>query len=123
MGVKTFSVILMFLFDDPYSDGEGLGPLNLIVMTLRILGGRVASAFEKKLHKFTAWMTYGADALQKRLLIAVLPQSCAACKKRMHSQSLTTQLPMIPAHYRTLPQLAFEDSSLAVGFEKNDEEH
>jgi len=56
-------------------------------------------------------------------LIAVLPQRCAACKKRMHSQSLKTQLPMIPAHYRTLPQLAFEDSSLAVGFEKNDEEH
>ena len=56
-------------------------------------------------------------------LIAVLPQSCAACKKRVQSQSLTTQLRMIPAHYRTLPQLAFEDSSLAVGFEKNDEEH
>ena len=56
-------------------------------------------------------------------LIAVLPQSCAACKKRMHSQSLKTQLRMIPAHYRTLPQLAFEDSSLAVGFEINDEEH
>ena len=56
-------------------------------------------------------------------LIAVLPQSCADCKKQMHSQSLKAQLPMIPAHYRTLPQLAFEDSSLAVGFEKNDEEH
>ena len=42
-------------------------------------------------------------------LIAVLPQSCAACKKRMHSQSLTTQRRMIPAHYRTLPQLSFED--------------
>ena len=55
-------------------------------------------------------------------LIAVLPQSCAACKKRVQSQSLTTQLRMIPAHYRTLPQEAFEDPSLAVGFEKNDEE-
>ena len=68
MGVKTFSVILMVLFDDPYSDSEGLGPLSFIVMTLRILGGRVASTFEKRLHKFTAWMTYGADALQKRRL-------------------------------------------------------
>ena len=68
MVVKTFSVILMVLFDDPYSDSEGLGPLSFIVMTLRILGGRVASTFEKRLHKFTAWMTYGADALQKRRL-------------------------------------------------------
>ena len=51
-------------------------------------------------------------------LIAVLPQSCAACKKRVQSQSLTTQLRLIPAHYRTLPQEAFEDPSLAVGFEK-----
>ena len=68
MGVKTFSVILMVLFDDPYSDSEGLGPLSFIVMTLRILGGRVASTFQKRLHKFTAWMTYGADALQKRRL-------------------------------------------------------
>ena len=68
MGVTTFGVLLMVLFDDPYSDGEGLGPLSFIVMTLRILGGRVASTFEKKLHKFTAWMTYGADALQKRRL-------------------------------------------------------
>ena len=66
MGVKTFSVILMVLFDDPYSDSEGIGPLSFIVMTLRILGGRVASTFEKRLHKFTAWMTYGADAQQKR---------------------------------------------------------
>jgi hypothetical protein len=56
-------------------------------------------------------------------LIAVLPQSCAARKKRMHSQSLKAQLRMIAAHYRTLPQLAFEDSSLAAGFEKNDQEH
>ena len=56
-------------------------------------------------------------------LIAVLPQSCAACKKRVQSQSLKTQLRMIPAHDRTLPQEAFEDPSLAVGFEKNDEEH
>ena len=51
-------------------------------------------------------------------LIAVLPQSCAACKKRVQSQSLKTQLRMIPAHDRTLPQEAFEDPSLAVGFEK-----
>jgi len=51
-------------------------------------------------------------------LIAVLPQSCAACKKRVHFQSLKTQLRMIPAHDRTLPQEAFEDSSLTVGFEK-----
>ena len=51
-------------------------------------------------------------------LIAVLPQICAACKQRVQSQSLTTQLRMIPAHDRTLPQEAFEDSSLAVGFEK-----
>ena len=51
-------------------------------------------------------------------LIAVLPQSCAACKKRMQSQSLTAQLRMSPAHDRTLPQEAFEDSSLTVGFEK-----
>ena len=68
MGVKTFGVLLMVLFDDRYSDGEDLGPLSFIVMTLRILGRRVASTFEKKLHKFTAWMTYGADALQKRRL-------------------------------------------------------
>ena len=69
MVVKTFSIILMVLFDDPYSDSEGLGPLSFIIMTLRILGGRVASTFEKKLHKFTAWMTYGADALQKHRLL------------------------------------------------------
>ena len=56
-------------------------------------------------------------------LIAVLPQSCAACKKRVQSQSLTTQLPMIPAPDRTLPQEAFEDPSLSVCFEINDEEH
>ena len=56
-------------------------------------------------------------------LIAVLPQSCAACKKRVQSRSLTAQLRMIPVHDRPLPQEAFEDSSLAVGFEKNDEEH
>ena len=56
-------------------------------------------------------------------LIAVLPQSCAACEKRVQSQSLKTQLHMIPVHYRLLPQLAFEESSLAVGFEKNNEEH
>jgi len=56
-------------------------------------------------------------------LIAVLPQSCAACKKRVQSQSLKAQLRMIPALDRTLPQEAFEDSSLSVGFEKNDEEH
>ena len=68
MVVKTFSVLLMVLFDDPYSDSKGLGPLSFIDMTLRILGGRVTSTFEKKLHKFTAWMTYGADALQKRRL-------------------------------------------------------
>ena len=68
MGVKIFSVILMVLFDDPYSDSEGLGPLSFIVMAPRILGGRVAPTFEKRLHKFTAWMTYGADALQKRRL-------------------------------------------------------
>ena len=49
-------------------------------------------------------------------LIAVLPQSCAACKKRVESQSLKAQLRMIPAHYRTLPQLAYEYSSLAVDF-------
>ena len=41
----------------------------------------------------------------------------------MHSQTLKTQLRMIPAHDRTLPQEAFEDPSLAVGFEINDEEH
>ena len=68
MGVTTFGVLLVVLLDDPYADGEGLGPLSFIVMTLRILGGRVASTFEKKLHKFTAWMTHGADALQKRRL-------------------------------------------------------
>ena len=45
-------------------------------------------------------------------LIAVLPQGCAACKKRMHSQSLKTQFRMIPTHDRTLQQEAFEDSSL-----------
>jgi hypothetical protein len=56
-------------------------------------------------------------------LIAVLPQSCAARKKCMNFQSMKAQLLMIPAHYRTLPQLAFEDSSLAAGFEKNDEEN
>ena len=129
MGVKTFSVLLMVLFDDPYSDSEGLlGPLSFIVMTLRILGGRVASTFEKRQHKFTAWMTYVVRTLCRdvdfvHLLIAVLPQSCAACKKRVQSQSLTTQLPMIPAHDLTLPQEAFEDSSLAVGFKINDEEH
>ena len=50
-------------------------------------------------------------------LIAVLPQSCAACKKRGQSQSLTAQLRMIPALDRTLQQEAFEDSSLTVGFE------
>ena len=37
-------------------------------------------------------------------LIAVLPQRCAACKKRVQSRSLTAQLRMIPAHDRTLPQ-------------------
>ena len=56
-------------------------------------------------------------------LIAVLPQNCAACKKRVQSQSLTAQLPMIPAHDRALPQEAFEDPYLAVGSEINDEEH
>jgi hypothetical protein len=56
-------------------------------------------------------------------LISVLPQSFVACKQRVQSQSLTAQLRMIPAHDRTLPQEAFEDSSLAVGFEINDEEH
>ena len=124
----TFGVLLVVLFDDSYSDSEGLGPLSLIVMTLRILGGRVASTFEKRQHKFPAWMTYVARTLCRDvdsvdLLIAVLPQSCAACKKRVQSQSLTTQLPMISAHDRTLPQEAFDDSSLTVGFEKNDEEH
>ena len=124
----TFGVLLVVLFDDPYSDSEGLGPLSFIVMTLRILGGRVASTFEKRQHKFTAWMTYVVLTLCRNVdfvnfLIAVLPQSCAACKKRVQSQSLTTQLRMIPAHDRTLPQEAFEDPSLAVGFEKNDEEH
>ena len=118
----TFGVLLVVLFDDPYSNSEGLEPLSFIVMTLRILGGRVASTFEKRQHKFTAWMTYVALTLCRNVdfmnfLIAVLPQRCAACKKCMHSQSLKTQLPMIPAHYRTLPQLAFEDSSLAAGFE------
>ena len=49
-------------------------------------------------------------------LIAILPQRCAACKKRVQSQSLKTQLRMIPAHDRTLQQEAFEDPSLAVGF-------
>ena len=68
MVLKTFSVISIVLFYDPYSDSEGLGPLSFIIMTLLILLGRVASTFEKKLHKFTAWMTYGADALQKRRL-------------------------------------------------------
>ena len=58
-----------------------------------------------------------------KFLTAVLPQRCAARKKRVQSQSLTAQLRMIPAHDRTLPQEAFEDSSLAVGFEINDEEH
>ena len=51
-------------------------------------------------------------------LIAVLPQSCAARKERMHSQSLKAQRRMIAAHDRTLPQVAFEDSSLAVAFQK-----
>ena len=124
----TFGVLLVVLFDDPYSENEGLGPLSFIVMTLRILGGRVASTFEKRQHKFTAWTTCVALTLCRNVdfvhfLIAVLPQRCAARKKRMHSQSLKAQLRMIPAHYRTLPQLAFEDSSLAVSFEKNDEEH
>ena len=50
-------------------------------------------------------------------LIAILPQSCAACMQRVQSQSLEAQLRMIPAHDRTLPQEAFEDSSLAVGFD------
>ena len=68
MVVTIFSVLMVVLFDDPSSDSEGLGPLSFIIMTLRILGGRVASTFEKRLHKFTAWMTYGADALQKRRL-------------------------------------------------------
>ena len=31
-------------------------------------------------------------------LIAVPPESCAACKYRVHSKSLKTQLRMIPAH-------------------------
>ena len=39
MVVTTFGVLMMVLFDDAYSDGEGLGPLSFIVMTLRILGG------------------------------------------------------------------------------------
>jgi hypothetical protein len=58
MVFKTFSVILMVLFDDPYSDSEGLGPLSFIIMTLRILWGRVASTFEKMQYKLMAWMTY-----------------------------------------------------------------
>ena len=33
----TFGVLLVVLFDDPYSDSEGLGPLSFIVMTLCIL--------------------------------------------------------------------------------------
>ena len=119
----TFGVLLVVLFDDPHYDCEGVGPLSFIIMTLRILGGRVASTFEKRQHKFTAWTTYVALTLCRNVdfvnfLIAVLPQSCAARKKRMHSQSLKAQLRMIAAHYRTLPQLAFEDSSLAVAFEK-----
>ena len=123
MVVTTFGVLMMVLFDDPYSDSEGLGPLSFIVMTLRILGGRVASTFEKRQHKFTAWTTFVALTLCRNVdfvnfLIAVLPQRCAARKKRVHSQSLKAQLRMIAAHYRTLPQLAFEDSSLAVAFEK-----
>jgi hypothetical protein len=118
----TFGVLMVVFFDDPYSDSEGLGPLSSIVMRLRILGGRVASTFEKRQHKFTAWMTYVALTLCRNVdfmnfMITVLPQSCTACKKRVQSQSLTAQLRMIPAHDRTLPQLAFEDSSLAAGFE------
>jgi len=33
----TFGVLMVVLFDDPYSDSEGLGPLSSIVMTLFIL--------------------------------------------------------------------------------------
>ena len=72
-------------------------------------------------------MIYGADALQKRRLRELPdrgpPSELRGLQVAMHSQSLKTQLRMIPAHDRTLPQLAFEDSSLAAGFEKNDEEH
>ena len=63
-------------------------------------------------------LTLCGDVDFVNFLIAVEPQRCAAGKQRMQSQSLTTQLRMIPAHDRTLPQEAFEDSSLAVGFEK-----
>jgi hypothetical protein len=38
----TFGVLLVVLFDDPHSDCEGVGPLSFIIMTLCILGGRVA---------------------------------------------------------------------------------
>ena len=120
---KTFGVLLVVLFDDPYADGEGLGSPSFIVMALCILGGRVASTFEKRQHKFTAWMAYVVlmlcrDVDSVHFLLTVLPQSCAACKQRVQSQTLTAQLRMIPAHDRTLPQEAFEDPSLAVGFEK-----
>ena len=125
---KTFCVFLVVLFDDRYADGEGLGPPSFIVMALCILGGRVASTFEKRQHKFTAWMAYVVLMLCRdvdfvHFLLAVLPQSCAAYKQRVQSQSLTAQLRMIPANDRALPQEAFEDPSLAVGFEINDEEH
>ena len=53
----TFGVLLVVLFDDPHYDCEGVGPLSFIIMALRILWGRVASAFEKRQRKFTAWTT------------------------------------------------------------------
>ena len=81
----TFGVLLVVLFDDPHSDCEGVGPLSFLVMTLRILGGRAASTFEKRQHKFTARPTYVALTLCRNVdfvnfLIAVLPQRCATRK-------------------------------------------
>ena len=77
---------------------------------------------EKSQYKLMAWMAYvlltlcGNVALMN-FLLAVVNQSYEACMQLMQSQSLKAQVVlMIRDNYLTLPEEAFDDSSMIVIF-------
>jgi hypothetical protein len=53
MVITTFSLLLMVIFDDPYSDSEGLAPVSYIIMSLQIIWGG-SFEIEKSQYKFMA---------------------------------------------------------------------
>ena len=76
---------------------------------------------EKSQSKLMAWTAYVllmlcGNVVSMDFLLALVTQSCEACRQRVQSQSLKAQAFMIRDNYLALPEEACDGSSVIVIF-------